>query len=525
MVAQIDEPATSGSRDRDTAQTSHRPAQTTRGIGSHTIVIASHLFAFNSFFGDRGLMADASTPPNVLLVTTDHWPGRLLGHAGHPSILTPTLDSLAAAGTSFPNAYSECPVCVPARHTLMTGLSPRSHGLRDNGGEGRPAPVSMAQSFRDQGYQAYAVAKMHTKPQRSRFGFDDILLDEEGRANPDDYEIFLADQGHGGQRFAGGMSNNEYVWRPWHLPEDCHVTNWATQQMCRTISRKDPSRPAFWYLGYSHPHPPLAPLQAYLDLYREIPIEAPFYGDWAGGVPDLPERRQREILAIRRAFYALCTHIDHQLRVVIGTMARQGVLDNTIILFTADHGDMLGNHGRWAKRVFFQDAANVPMILSLPAGLQRQEAGTRDPRLVCWADIMPTLHDLCGLPVPGHCDGQSMVNEAPREYLYGECGETRKPSANRMIRRGDYKLIYFPQGNRRLLFHLGKDPKELHDLSEDPAHASALRDLTALLVEELRPLDGDCLSGDALTGLPLSDAKPDQIYRRGLSGQRGFRWV
>jgi len=448
-----------------------------------------------------------------------------MAHAGHPSIITPTLDSLAGAGTFFPNAYSECPVCMPARHTLMTGLSPRSHGGRNNGSEFAPAPISLAQSFRDHGYQAYAVAKMHTQPQRSRFGFDDILLDEEGRAKPDDYEIFLRDQGYPGQRFAGGMSNNEYAWRPWHLPEACHVTNWATQQMCRTIARKDPSRPAFWYLGYSHPHPPLAPLQAYLDIYRDVPIEEPFYGDWCDR-PELSERESREILGIRRAFYALCTHIDHQLRVVIGTLRQEGQLENTIILFTADHGDMLGNHGRWAKRVFFQDSANVPMILSAPKAFQKAAPGARDERLVCWADIMPTLHDLAGIPAPAHCDGISMVGDKRRDYLYGECGESSSGDASRMIRRGDYKLVYFLHGNRRLLFDLAKDPKELRDLSDSPDHRSTLEELSEILKGELRHLDADCLDGGQLVGHPTFEPKPDaDFYKRGLSAQRGLRWA
>ena len=167
--------------------------------------------------------------PNILLISTDHWPAALLGVSGHPVIQTPTLDSLARSGTRFSNAYSECPVCIPARRTLMTGTTPRTHGDRVFGETlTMPQLPTMAETFRSAGYQATAVGKLHVYPQRNRIGFDDVILDEEGRTQYgviDDYEIFLADQGYAGQQFWHGMSNNEYSWRPWHLPEHTHATN------------------------------------------------------------------------------------------------------------------------------------------------------------------------------------------------------------------------------------------------------------------------------------------------------------
>jgi len=116
--------------------------------------------------------------------------------------------------------------------------------------------TSLPQAFRDAGYQAHAVGKLHVYPPRDRIGFDEVQLAEEGRPHlgaTDDYEIFLADRGFPGQQFAGGMNNNNYMHRPWHLPEDCHATTWATRTMCRTIKRRDPTRPSFWYLSYMPP--------------------------------------------------------------------------------------------------------------------------------------------------------------------------------------------------------------------------------------------------------------------------------
>ena len=157
----------------------------------------------------------AARQPNVLLISTDHWPAQLLGIAGHPVIQTPTLDELARSGVRFTNCYAECPVCIPARRTLMTGTTPRTHGDRLFK-ETLPMPglPTMAQTFRDAGYQAFGVGKLHVYPQRDRIGFDDVILDEEGRTQYgvlDDYELFLGDQGFAGQHFNHGMSNTSTV--------------------------------------------------------------------------------------------------------------------------------------------------------------------------------------------------------------------------------------------------------------------------------------------------------------------------
>ena len=475
----------------------------------------------------------------MLVVVTDHWFGSLFGVAGHPVIQTPTLDTLARSGVRFPNAYSECPVCIPARRSLMTGTSPRTHGDRVFK-ETLPMPAglpTLAQTFRDAGYQAQAVGKLHVFPQRDRIGFDDVLLDEEGRTQygvTDDYELFLGDEGYAGRHFDHGMSNNEYVTRPWHLPEHTHATNWATREMCRVIKRRDPLRPALWYLSYRHPHPPLVPLQEYLDLYRDVEIDLPYVGEWASDPAQLPYALQAQrasnehltrdqVVAARRAFYALCTHIDHQLRVVIGTLREEALLDNTVILFTADHGDMLGNHGLWAKRLYYQQSANIPMIL---VGAEGPEADKRighhrlDERLVGLQDVMPTLLDLCGIPIPETVEGLSMVGKRRRDWMYGEIGEDA--AATRMIRDGRYKLIYYATGHRRQLFDLVEDPREERDLSESAEHAGTLERLTEILVGQLNGGDEKWVKDGKLAGLPNRKFVPGP--NKGLSSQRGDHW-
>lgn len=435
--------------------------------------------------------------PNVLLVTVDQWPAWLLGCGAHPVVQTPTLDQLARNGTRYTRAYSETPICIPARRTLMTGTPPRTHGDRVFGTTTPMPPglTTLPQAFRDAGYQAYSVGKLHVYPPRDRIGFDDVQLAEEGRPHLgglDDYDMYLAERGFVGQQYGGGMNNNGYMHRPWHLPEDCHSTNWLTQAMCRVIKRRDPTRPGFWYLSYTHPHPPLTPLASYMEFYRQFEPPTAWWGDWCDDPQALPlalkmARNYWPMLSpealreMRRAFYALCTHIDHQFRLVLGTLREEGLLDDTVILFTADHGDMVGDFGLYAKRVYYEGSACVPMILVGAAGDTRVPAGAADDRLVGLVDVMPTLLDLAGIAPPASAEGLAMHGSARRTVLYGDCLENN--GSTRMTHDGRHKLIWYPAGNVIHLFDLGVDPQERQNVAADPAYAEVLARLSAAMCE------------------------------------------
>ena len=210
---------------------------------------------------------------NVLLITVDHYRYDLLSILGKKKVMTPTLDSFARDGILFENHYSTCPVCIPARRSLMTGTFPSTH--QDRVYLDRlemPNITTLAEAFRKDGYQSYAVGKLHVYPQRNRIGFDDVILVEEGRNEfgaVDDYEQYLAQKGYAGMEFMHAMGSNSYYTRPWHLNEELHPTSFITREMCRMIKRKDPTRPFFFYCSYIAPHPPLTPLQEYLDMYKE----------------------------------------------------------------------------------------------------------------------------------------------------------------------------------------------------------------------------------------------------------------
>lgn len=472
-----------------------------------------------------------SNKKNVLMICCDHWFADLMGCAGRHDIMTPTLDYLAEHGVRFDNCYSECPVCIPARRTMMTGLLPATHGDRVYS-DRMPMPqvATLPQVFRDNGYQAYAVGKLHVFPQRDRIGFDDVILAEEGRYEfgvVDDYQAWLGENGYVGQEFMHGMGNNNYLTRPWHLDERAHPTTWVTTQMMKTIKRLDPTRPAFLYCSYAFPHPPLVPLQQFWDMYDDAELCAPTGQDWlddryvfqALREPEI-DYSEKEKRRARRAFYAQCTHIDYSIRSLIGTLRECNMLDNTLLVFLSDHGDMLFDHDMVAKRCFYEQSAKIPLIFTgKPVA---DMAGTVRHDLAEMADVMPTILQMCGLPIPSTVEGKALFDASlpARDFLFGEIGEDKK--ATRMVRRGDYKFIYYPCGNVKQLFDLKNDPTESHDLAGDAAYAALLAELEALMIPQLHGMDLDWVHDGRLVGYPAPEYRPTPNY--GLYNQRGYHW-
>jgi len=481
-------------------------------------------------------MKKISEAPNVLLIIADQWAGGRLGLAGHPTVQTPTLDQIARNGVAFSQAYSESPICIPARRSIYTGTTPRTHGDRVFRKSGpMPKLPTVAQTFRDAGYQANCVGKLHVYPERDRIGYDDVLLSEEGRPHltVDDYSMYLSDHGFTGQGFTHGMANNNYLHRNWHLPEHCHTTNWATTQMCRTIKRRDPTRPAFWTLSYEAPHPPLTPLSSYTELYRSVEIEPAIEADWQDAAEDLPHalkavrnywpaHTEKALAEVKRAYYALCTHVDHQIRVVLGTLREERLLDNTIVVFCSDHGDMLGDFGLYAKRMFYEASARVPLIIMGLEDDKRIQKGSTDSRLVGLQDVMPTLLDLANIAIPDSCDGMSALATPTRDFLYGEVLENN--GATRMIHDGRHKLIWYPAGNHVQLFELETDPEEKTNLALNAQYSSTRQLLERELASRCYGIDVDngWVSNDALLGYDPGPyvAKPD----RNFTAQRGLHY-
>ena len=322
------------------------------------------------------------------------------------------------------------------------------------------------------------------------------------------------------------MGNNNYLTRPWHLDEELHPTSWVTKNMMKMIKRKDPTRPAFFYCSYMAPHPPLVPLQSFLDMYKDKELQPSIKDDWEDSYIlkalryPASQYSEEERIRARKAFYALCTQIDYEIRLLIGTLRESSLLDDTIIVFLSDHGDMLFDHDMAAKRLMYDNSARIPLIFAGKPVLEYKGKGYEN-KLATMSDVMPTLLDMCGIEVPEHVDGFPLFSDNTREYVYGEVSNGEK--ATRMIRDNKYKLIYYPCGNIKQLFDMENDPHETHDLSSVVGYESILSNLESKLISELYDTDLEWIKEGKLVGFEApKDFKPTPDF--GLYNQRGYHW-
>ena len=428
--------------------------------------------------------------PNFLVIMTDQQRGDSLGCAGHPALLTPNMDSIAGAGTRFSRAYSTCPVCIPARRSFLSGQFPATCGLvgmRDL--EWNP-PATLPGELAKAGYQTFLVGRtMHQHPPRKRFGFDHMVIQSgiEGA----DYEAFFtrnAPPGAGGPRGAG-ITHNDWTARPWHLDEPLHYTNWTATQAEEFLRTRDPSCPYFLVVSFLAPHPPLVPPAFYFDRYLRADLPTPAIGDWA--VPpekNLPVNSARVNLtgealrSCQAGYFGLINHVDDQIRRILNPV--EGLVDsNTVILFTSDHGEMLGDHYLYRKSLPYEGSARIPFLIQGP-GLPANQVLDQP---VCLEDIMPTVLDLAGVPIPASVEGRSVVplltgqSTAWRPYLHGEHAGTAH-----FLTDGIEKYIWFAADGREQFFNLKDDPKECVDLTRNGRSAARVADWRQRLIEQLQ---------------------------------------
>ncbi|GMV93336.1 MAG: arylsulfatase [Candidatus Hydrogenedentota bacterium] len=433
--------------------------------------------------------------PNILLIMTDQQRGDCLGIDGHPVLLTPTMDHIAAQGVRFSRAYTTCPSCIAARRSLLSGQFPATHGMvgyRD--GVEWDAPPTLPQVLKENGYQTYLVGRnMHQHPPRKRYGYDHMVIN--GREDGD-YEEWLSrnePEGSGGY-YGTGVMHNDWTARPWHMPEAFHQTNWTVNEALEFLGKRDPSCPYFLTVSFLAPHPPLIPPEPYMDRYLRTELPEPVIGDWAEppeneglGMGQSAGRVQLEgdaLRSARAAYYGLINHIDDQIHRLLSPV--NGLVDNnTIIVFTSDHGEMLGDHYLWRKVVPYEPSARIPFLIR-PAAQSAITPGAVVDQAVCLEDIMPTLLSMAGIDPPNTMDGMDlsplMRGEAaePRSYLHIE-----HAPVHHTLTDGKEKYIWFVADGREQYFRLSDDPKELRDLVGKNNHADRVAHWRRLLVNEL----------------------------------------
>lgn len=456
--------------------------------------------------------------PHILLITTDQQRYDALGINGNPVLETPNLDALAASGTNFRRCHVTCPVCIPARRTLLSGQHPTTHGMRwYEDGKAWDPPFTLPGILGDAGYQTQLVGKLHLHPMGKRYGFDHMVLSENADSRPtsphqprNDYARWLRRQGIDAHPQFHGINGNGRLVTPWPLEDRYHQNNWLAGEAVKFLTEdRDPTSPFFLHLSFFYPHPPLVPTRDYLDRYLDKSMPDSVIGEWAEGLsrherPGVPADSPvgpfdpEQIRRARAAYYALINHIDDCVAFVLGRWreyANPRAREPLYVVYSSDHGEMLGDHHLFRKSLAYEGSSHVPFFIS---GYNVDVQPGACDRVCGWEDMLPTLADLAGVEVPGPVDGVSLVPATRGEpvdredFLFGMCHGHHD---NYYLVLDRLKYIWFPKTNEEQLFDVIADSSEKTDLSGQPDLLDPLRDR---MEAEMRRVGGPEYRRDAL---------------------------
>ena len=466
-------------------------------VGAITLALISQLLWAGPAGKDR---------PNILFLMADQYRADCLGADGNNVIHTPNLDRLAAEGARFRCAYTSTPSCTPARSGILTGLSPWHHGMLGYGQVAAKYKHELPAMLRDAGYYTLGIGKMHYYPQRNLHGFHMTILDESGRAETpefrSDYLSWFYSVAPTLNPDATGIGRNDYRGKAYALPEQLHPTRWTADVAVSFLKNYHSSEPFLLKVSFVRPHSPYDPPQRFMKMYENADVPPAAIGDWAAryAADTNPSNYsswhgdfgQDQVRKSRRAYYASVSFVDEQVGRILKALEDRGWLDNTLILFTADHGDMVGDHYLWRKTYAFEASARIPMLIRWPKSMTapRGQVLTQPVEL---RDLLPTFMDAAGVAFdPNEFDGRSMLElvrgrtedwrpwiDLEHSQCYANAGYWNALTDGRM------KYIHYASDGRDLLFDLQKDPSELHDLAADPQHAEALRTWRQRLTQHL----------------------------------------
>lgn len=449
--------------------------------------------------------------PNILFIMADQLAPRFLPVYGHPLVQGPHLAALAEQAVVFDSAYCPSPLCSPSRAAMLCGQQPSRTGVYDNAAEFRAEIPTFAHYLRQAGYRTALSGKMHFVGPDQRHGFEERLTTD----------IYPADFGWTPDWTDPATRPDFYYGTPAFMEAGpCRRSNqidydeetmYAARRHLFDVARGTDTRPFCLVVSMTHPHDPYYILPRYWDAYAEAEIDLPYLStspdptdphwlrirhllgiDRAGDVTETHVRRAR------RAYYGAVSFIDHQVGVLLETLKETGLDRDTMVVFAADHGDMLGERGLWDKMTWYENAARVPLIVSHPGAFGPR----RVARSVSTIDLLPTFAEIAGdgaapdyaAPIDGrsllpHLSGTGGHDEVLGEYL-----AEGAIAPLLMIRRGRHKYIR-GQGDPEQLYDLADDPPEQHNLAADPAHAALMATLRS---EAARRWDEDALRAEVI---------------------------
>ncbi len=417
-------------------------------------------------------LGQAVRRPNVVFVLADEWRAQSTGYRGDRNVRTPVLDRLAAESVDFENAVSGCPVCCPYRASLMTGQYPLTHGVFINDVELKPKGPTLGETFQKAGYRTGFIGKWH---------------------------IYGSPDGNYGRRLAYIPPQKRFGFEYWKACECTHEYNhslyyegtdpspkyWPgydaiaqTEDACRFIGDRHPD-PFFLVLSLGPPHFPHATApEKYQGLYRNREILLR---------PNVPSDKRREAIESLRGYYAHMSAIDDCVGRILATLDRVGLAEDTVFVFTSDHGDMMRSQGLTTKLYPWDESIRVPLLMRYPRKLGRKGRRMRAP--INSPDLMPTLLGLCGLAIPESVEGKDFSGFVDREAsafinLPVPITEARRYgfAEYRGLRSERYTYVRSIHGPW-LLYDNESDPFQMHNLCNRSEHKDLQRKLD-------RELDG-----------------------------------
>ncbi len=445
--------------------------------------------------------------PNILFLFTDQQRFDTIAALGNPNLRTPVLDGLVRSGVTFTRAYTPCPVCIPARYSLATGLMPHQSGQTDNGMVESHEP-SWMEMLSDAGYQGFGAGKMHiTFPGGAGqlWGFEKRACNE-GTPEENHYRQYIDACGYEHVADIKGVASEMY-----YLPQvaqlPAHLTHsaWTADNCLSFLTTRDETRPFFLMASFEKPHPPFEPPVPWNKLYRGAAMTDPknpphpeecqtFWNRFQNRYKYRDGGIDRHLLRTMKAYYyAEISFLDSQIGRILEQLERDGLRENTLILFASDHGELLGDYGCFGKRCFLDSAARIPLVLSVPGGPQN---------VLCDApvnliDVLPTFLSAAGLEVPQACQGADLraiaASTVPRNATYGQFQSGRW--ANYMVCERDSKYIYSAPDQREYFFDLVRDPQEMENRAGSTLYARKIAEMRAKALDYFAEAEGAVENG------------------------------
>jgi hypothetical protein len=433
----------------------------------------------------------AGRHPNLLIITNDQHRADCLGCYGNAVVRTPALDRLAREGTLWENYFVQAPQCVPSRASMLTGRYPHQHRAQTNSIELPAAETTLPQILAAAGYRTAAVGEMPFAPQKGTAGFAEIL------ASSPEYDAFLEASGWRGaglsekrsEQFAlkRRLSEAQFQAASSPVPEELDETAFWSGKACDFL-RAPQDKPFYLHVNFRRPHHPFDPPAPFDTMYRGAAFPPSVISE--GEMVNKPTAQKKALAAsvgfdlsrmtpedlnrVKAMYYGMISLNDKYIGKIFDTLRTAGLDSNTVVVFNADHGEMLGDHGLLFKGSYMYDGVlRVPLIIRAPG---RVPAGRRVPGLAEEVDLLPALLDLLGVDVPGNVKGWNLLRHEGKDWVHAEFPTVK------CIRSREWKLVEYGSSEGEL-YDLRHDPDELRNLWDSAEHAPRRQELSGLLLE------------------------------------------